>query len=112
MNRFILAAICLALVSCDGWPTSLVNASASPIRLSYQHSRYEFPSATFELANGQSVVLDREMRLKDLVQITVIDDERTWTIRGEELSKLKRECPAYQCELIYHGNGLLEARPR
>jgi hypothetical protein len=101
----------LALGGCDGWPTTMRNHSTTPISFTYWHDSYAEPSATFNLNSGQSMILARELRLRDFKEIRVIESGHEFIMSGESLEELKRDCPEYQCILTYAGDGRLSARP-
>lgn len=107
----ILGSVGFGLGGCDGWPTRFSNQSAVPVSLSYWHSSYDQPSATFRLDAGESMLLAREHRLRDFRELRIVEDGREFIISEADLSQLKVDCPTYQCILTYAGGGSLSARP-
>lgn len=106
----ISGSVVFGLGGCDGWPTRFSNQTPVPVSFSYWHKNYPQPSATFQLNAGQSTLLAREHRLRDLNEIRVVDDGREFIISGTDLSELKKDCLT-ECILTYAGEGRLSARP-
>ena len=46
-----------------------------------------------------------------MTEIRIFDGNRLFHFAGADLDRLKADCPHYQCELIYQGDGVLTARP-
>ena len=107
----LLGSAGLALGACDGWPTTVQNSSPTPISFAYWHDSYAQPSATVSLNGGQSIVLARELRLRDFREIRVNDNGHEFIVSGASLQQLKQDCPEYQCVIVYAGDGRLSARP-
>lgn len=107
----ILGSVGFGLAGCDGWPTRFSNQTPVPVSLSYWHNGHDQPSATFQLNAGESRLLAREHRLRDFREIRVAENEREFIISEASLSRLKDDCPTYQCILTYAGGGRLSARP-
>ena len=106
----ILGLVALSIGGCDGWPTRFSNQTAVPVSFSYWHNSLDQRSATFLLNGGESTLLAREHRLSDFREIRVVEGGREFIISEADLSRLKEDCPAYQCVLTYAGGGRLSAR--
>lgn len=107
----ILGLAALSIGGCDGWPTRFSNQTAVPVSFSYWHNSLDQRSATFLLNAGESALLAREHRLRDFREISVVEGGREVIISEADLSRLKEDCPTYQCILTYAGGGRLSARP-
>ncbi len=111
MRGLLAAFLCLGLTACDSWPTSFANQSTGAVGLSWWEQSYDHPSGVVTYTAGMRTLLAREHSLRNFTEIRIVDGDQTWVFADERLARLKADCPQYQCELIYRGQGDLIARP-
>jgi hypothetical protein len=116
----VLAALLagVGLAACDAWPTDVINETAGPVTFRYRHESYGSTWSTpLTLAPCRVVTLDREHWITEFTGVEFTDGGRTYNLVGLDMEDLAAACPhgllggTSQCEISYHGQGRISAKP-